>query len=632
MRISRLIAAFALCGCWAATVCGQTSAPLTIRDFFDDTQLQIINLTVNPADWSTLQQNYLDDDYYQATFAWRGITQTVGIRSHGNGSRSPIKPNLDVNISKYLSKQTFLSINFFVLIANNEDASMLHELITFKLFTKMGLPAPRVAPARVYLNGEYFGLYNIVEHEDVNLLQRNFGETGGYLYEWNPAAIYNFEYLGPDPNLYSAFLDLKTAQTDPDVQWFVDMVTAINLTSDADFLAAVSQYLNPQLYLTHAAIENVLSDNDGIVGGVDGTNNFFLYRFQNSNLSQLIVWDKDLTFWDVNRDIFDGTQTNVLMMRLLAIPAYRTVYLDALNKAANLTGGAGGWADQEVTSEYKVIQAAADSDPFKQCLAGSGLASCGAADFETAVTAMHTFLAQRQGIVQQLLATAGYVAPTGEPSVSAATIAAPNGSSTLAAGTLVNLAISNVGTATGTPFTRSFGNVFFAVNGVRAPIAAVSGNQATVQLPWDIAIGTASIVPIVGGQPGNSLDVQVAAASPGILAITHGDGAPVSTSQPANVGEALTIWTLGLGDAGAYFDPGVPATPGMMFNTVNVPIVTIAGNPVPVAFSGLAPGFVGLYQVNVGVPIGVPPGSTTLGIQIGSQMTESTIAIAGPMD
>jgi uncharacterized protein (TIGR03437 family) len=260
------------------------------------------------------------------------------------------------------------------------------------------------------------------------------------------------------------------------------------------------------------------------------------------------------------------------------------------------------------------------------------LASCGAADFEAAITAMHTFLAQRQGIVQQLLAQAGYVAPTGEPNVSDATIAAPNGSSTLAAGTLVNLAIGNVGTATGTPFTRNFGNLFFAVNGVRAPIAAVSGNQATIQFPWDIPVGTAHIVAILGGQPGNSLDVPVAAASPGILVIAHGDGTPVSANQAANAGETLTIWTLGLGDAGAYFDPGVPATPGLMFDTVNIPTVTIAGNPVPVDFSGLAPGFVGLYQVNVVVPVGVPPGSTLLGIQIGAQMSLSTFDVAPPMD
>ena len=50
----------------AATASAQ--APVTIRNFFDDTQVQNIYLTVNPNDWATLQQNYLYDDYYQATF------------------------------------------------------------------------------------------------------------------------------------------------------------------------------------------------------------------------------------------------------------------------------------------------------------------------------------------------------------------------------------------------------------------------------------------------------------------------------------------------------------------------------------------------------------------------------------
>ena len=178
----------------------------------------MINLTMNLNDWATLQQNYLLDAYYHATFTWNGISEDIGIRSHGGSSRSPIKPNLDLNFAHYEKNQTFLGLPFVIIKANNEDPSNLHEWISMKLFRKMGLPAPREAPAQVFLNGQLLGFYYIVEHEDETFLQRDFGESGGYLYEWEYANNYEFENLGTDPSLYAQFLDLKTDQATPDLQ------------------------------------------------------------------------------------------------------------------------------------------------------------------------------------------------------------------------------------------------------------------------------------------------------------------------------------------------------------------------------------------------------------------------------
>ena len=84
-----------------------------------------------------------------------------------------------------------------------------------KFFRMMGFPAPREAPAQLYVNGQYFGFYMIVEHEDATFLQRNFGQSGGYLYEWQYADTYEFQNLGADPSLYAQFLELKTTRRLP---------------------------------------------------------------------------------------------------------------------------------------------------------------------------------------------------------------------------------------------------------------------------------------------------------------------------------------------------------------------------------------------------------------------------------
>src|SRR5262249_1789182 len=155
------------------------------------------------------------------------------------------------------------------------------------------------------------------------------------------------------PASYSPFLfEPQTHEDDPNPQPVVDFVQAINATSDADFVKEVSRYLNPRLYLTHAAIESVVAEIDGIVGGVYGMNNFDLYRFEGQKLSQLLVWDKDLSFAYPERGLLDGVDNNILMRRLLALPEYRSTYLTAVMRALGLLGGEGGWADGEITRLY----------------------------------------------------------------------------------------------------------------------------------------------------------------------------------------------------------------------------------------------------------------------------------------
>ena len=342
-------------------VLGSGPAPAqTASLLFDDRQVQDVRLDVDPAVWETLRRDYLLDDYYPAKFTWNGQTvANVGIRSRGSGSRSAEKPNLKVAFDKYTSKQKFLGLVSVILKANNQDPSLLREMVAMQLYRRMGLPAPREAPARLYINGEFFGAYTLVEAIDEAFLLRNFGEDTGYLYDWQETRTsngYHFEYLGPDPANYSPLMwDPSNHKKDPDPAPIVAMVQAINQASDASFEEAVSQYLDLKQFMTYIAVEQYVNDWDGVLGGSFGMNNFNSYRFAGTTLFQFLPWDKDLSFDWYQTSIMEGVEANVLARRAMQVPKLRNAYLEALNKAAELSGGAGGWMESEVDRLYALI-------------------------------------------------------------------------------------------------------------------------------------------------------------------------------------------------------------------------------------------------------------------------------------
>lgn len=631
-------------------VCRCATAQVEVLPYLDDSTIHQVNLTVATGDWASLLQNYEANTYYQASVTWDGFVVGAGIRQHGVAGRSPIKPNVDVNFGHYQKDQNFLGLPFIVLKANNEDPSNLCEWFTMKFFRMMGFPSSREAPAQVYVNGQYFGFYTIVEHIDSTFLQRNLGEDGGYLYEWkrNFNSSYGFDNLGTDPSAYAGYLDLKSNQAAPDLQTFCNLVQVINQASsstftDADFIAALSQYIDPKAFLTYAATENVMAEADGLVGGIVGMDNFYLYQLEGTTFYQLIPWDEQLSFSAWNRDLMTGFTLdpgiNLLAQRLVAIPEYQNFYLGQVAKAASLLGASGGWGFSTLSAQYTLIQPAAVNDPNKQCMVNGALQGCGAADFQsTAEWMLNTFLPDRAPFVEQQLSTYGYQPVTGDPAISNVTVAGQTPASAagalVAPGALVDVSGANLGPAaqaSASPLPRALGSTFVSVEGVRAPLVMTSSGQIQIQIPWDLAAGAVHIAVSVGGEMSNTWTATLAPAAPTILAVTHAaTGDLVTAAAPAVPGEILTVYTGGLGAVNADLALGSAIPAGFPVTTVATPQLAFGTAALAVLYSGLAPDYVGLYQVNTQLPLVLPPtGSQTLTITCAGQSAGVAVPVAG---
>ncbi|MEO8677607.1 MAG: CotH kinase family protein [Vicinamibacterales bacterium] len=374
-RIAALAATLAVCVISASTrVAGSTTAEL-----FDSSKLQRIDLWLHTADWEKLRQNFQTNEYYPADLTWNGETiRNAGIRSRGAASRNGTKPGLKVDFDRYDSDQRFLGLKSLVLDNLAQDASGIHETVTNWMFARMGIPAAREVHARLNVNGNYAGLYAVIEPVDKVFLARVFGSIGddvqndGYLYEFNKVAVWDFSYLGSDLAPYKAYFEAKTHETKTDEDLYRPIERLLRLANEtpaADFPAVLGPYLDINGLVRYLAVQNVVAENDGFLGEF-GVNNFYLYRLEHSEQHVLIPWDDDLAFNGPTYDVLNGVQRNALASRLMENRDYFALYVQALQEVVNSAdvrpiGEAIGPLEEEIRRQIGLIDEAMLEDPLK---------------------------------------------------------------------------------------------------------------------------------------------------------------------------------------------------------------------------------------------------------------------------
>jgi uncharacterized protein (TIGR03437 family) len=199
--------------------------------------------------------------------------------------------------------------------------------------------------------------------------------------------------------------------------------------------------------------------------------------------------------------------------------------------------------------------------------------------------------------------------------------------------------VNGVSAPSGFPVPTNFDNVTIMVNGVAAPIFAVvnagGSEQINFQVPWQAAgLASAPMTISNGVSTSPSQTVTLMQAQPGVFnigggngAIEHVNGTEVSTSNPAAPGEAVVVFATGGGPVSPALTTGQAAPGSPLSYTSLTPTVTIAGLNAKVLFSGAAPYFVGLNQINVVVPTNAPSGNQPLVVSAGG-VTGNTVQIA----
>ena len=257
------------------------------KEFFEKDSVHVIRINFIQCNyWDSLltyrklQDSLGESHYMQASINVDGKKfYACGLRFKGEssyefypGKKKPFR----IKFNKFVKGQDMDGLVELNLNNNFKDPTMIREKLYLDMLNREGLPAPRAAYAKVYINDKYWGLYLVTENIDKKFLKTRFGDSRGNLFQGEPLAT--FSYFGNEPSKYYNKYVLKSNEDKNDWTSLVRFIKLINdsTLSGDEFMKKLESSFNLDKCLRAWAINN-------LIGNIDAYNmfyphNFFLYH------------------------------------------------------------------------------------------------------------------------------------------------------------------------------------------------------------------------------------------------------------------------------------------------------------------------------------------------------------------
>jgi uncharacterized protein (TIGR03437 family) len=172
------------------------------------------------------------------------------------------------------------------------------------------------------------------------------------------------------------------------------------------------------------------------------------------------------------------------------------------------------------------------------------------------------------------------------------------------------------------PLPDQLGQTQVFIDDLAAPLFFVSREQINFQIPWEASTPKSQLVVIHNGVPSTPVWVDTGSAKPGIfvsadqaIVVDAGTGSLITSSAPAAAGSVITIYSSGIGRV--LNQPASGDVPGLQLaRAVEEVFVLFNQTSVKPLFAGLAPGMVGVNQINVTIPEAVSPPAVRLRLAV----------------
>lgn len=279
---------------------------------FSVDQVVTVNLTfASPDFWSTLT-SYYSNDIGETLTGDVIITDNTGTHLYPNievdlkgnstyghpGNKKSFKIDFNDNISgqKYHGMTKVHFNNCF------KDPTFMRERIFFDHAREQGVLAPRVSYANVYMNGTFWGFYDMVEPVDRNFLDRWVDDNNGNLFKagdnfgGGPGGGGNAAdmlYYGADQNSYSEKYELKTNEIENDWSDLLALLNLLNNSTSGDLVTQYPMQWEWEPMLRSLAIDNMFSNLDSYI---NSARNYYIYHDSTTFKWNWIKWDANETF------------------------------------------------------------------------------------------------------------------------------------------------------------------------------------------------------------------------------------------------------------------------------------------------------------------------------------------------
>lgn len=297
---------------------------------FDLDVLHAVEITVAEAELSTLDND--QDVRVRCTIKVDGKTAVdAGCKKKGTTSDRPLseKTGFTVKMNEFTSGQKLDGLKKLVIDNEIQDPSLLVGHLSYEVFRRAGLPAPRASYATLSFNGVDKGLFVLEEATNGDYLEAHFGDGTGNVYE----GPWDFPKGVAAADLKDEVSEMRTRD---DLTALTDVVMS---STDAQLPAALEALLDVDRFITNFAVEEVavLWDNYAIDAW-----NFYLYHVPGGRFVMLthgINWP----YYVADFDPFDLYQypwgpsndpPGYLCVRMLDIPVYNAKYRAELTRVA----------------------------------------------------------------------------------------------------------------------------------------------------------------------------------------------------------------------------------------------------------------------------------------------------------
>ena len=320
---------------------------------FPQDEVPVVRITIDPDTLDAVFETGVvgDQREYKATFRFEssGLTQTiqqVGFRLRGNTSLQAQRKSFKVSFNTYVQGAKWQGLEKLNLHGSHNDPSRIRANLSWNIMRNANLPASRVGYVKLYINDEYKGLYNNIEHIDEQFTKRIDGIGNGNLYKClYPAPL---TFIGNNPDAYKLeaqgrrVYDLSTNKYLDDYSDLANFIKILNQTPLSNLPCELEAVFNVDSYLKQAALDVLIGNWDGYIYN---HNNFYLYHNLKTDLMEFIAYDVDNTLgidwlgqdW-TTRNIYTWSPSwgeRPLFTRLLQVPQYKTRFTNYMHELIN---------------------------------------------------------------------------------------------------------------------------------------------------------------------------------------------------------------------------------------------------------------------------------------------------------